>query len=622
MTLLALSGGPGAPGVTTAALALLLGWPVQPGRRVLLVECDPDGGAVLAGALQGQVEADRGLHRLAVADRRGRLAESLGEQLVDLGPEGGPERLLLPGLTDPAQAAALAYTWEPLARVCRELADGDCDVIVDLGRGGAFGPSAVLARRADVVLAVTRCTLRGISATRPRAEALRADLDARGTGSDALGLLLVQEGPYATAEISRTLNLPVLGLLPHAPREARILSDGGDLTDRRLHRSELLRSARSAADQVHLLASRRHTRLAPPPTARGPVPAPVPPLPRSAPHATAPAVPGIGVADAAPQLGTSARSDAAAPSARREDGRSPGSAASAASVDWAAPSAPLPGTSARPDAAAPSAWREDGRSPGSAASAAPVDWAAPRAPRPGTSAGPDAASPPAWVVADGLPGSATPAEAPVAPTASTALTVPTAPLLGTAASPDAVAPSAWTAGGRSPGSAAAAAASASGQPGGAARQASASDAGVSVPPTVAQPGPLPEFGSEGGWASCGTSPGAPGPGGAWEADDRPLPPPGFGVGAPPDDGTSTAVPAGWDTRPQALPPVPTGAGDPAGAGGWAAGAADYRLAPPPVPNPAPPGQFPGEDPARGFTAAGALGLALDRDDEGELRDGR
>ncbi|MFD0331333.1 MinD/ParA family protein [Streptacidiphilus monticola] len=126
--------------MTTAALALLLGWPVQPGRRVLLVECDPDGGAVLAGALQGQVEADRGLHRLAVADRRGRLAESLGEQLVDLGPEGGPERLLLPGLTDPAQAAALAYTWEPLARVCRELADGDCDVIVDLGRGGAFGP--------------------------------------------------------------------------------------------------------------------------------------------------------------------------------------------------------------------------------------------------------------------------------------------------------------------------------------------------------------------------------------------------------------------------------------------------------------------------------------------------
>ncbi|MFJ3217060.1 hypothetical protein ACIPLC_14210 [Kitasatospora sp. NPDC086801] len=263
MAVIAVAGGPGAPGATTAALALLLAWPLESGRRVLLVEADPDGGAVLAGALEGRVDAVYGLRNLAVADRRGLLAQTIWEQLIDLSPEGTAERLLLPGLTDPTQAPGLAYTWEPLADLLHGLEPQGYDVIVDLGRSGATGVSAVLARRADVVAVTVRTTLRGLSSARPRLSVLAEDLATAGTGADALGLLLVAEGPYSGAEVSREFGLPVLGLLPHATRTARVLSDGGDITDRRFIRSELMRTARSAADEVQLLVRRRRQRLAP-----------------------------------------------------------------------------------------------------------------------------------------------------------------------------------------------------------------------------------------------------------------------------------------------------------------------------------------------------------------------
>ncbi|MFJ7279279.1 hypothetical protein [Kitasatospora sp. NPDC098663] len=270
MAVIAVAGGPGAPGATTAALALLLAWPLESGRRVLLVEADPDGGAVLAGALEGRVDAVYGLRNLAVADRRGLLAETIWEQLIDLSPEGTAERLLLPGLTDPTQAPGLAYTWEPLVDLLHGLEPQGYDVIVDLGRSGATGVSAVLARRADVVAVTVRTTLRGLSSARPRLSALAEDLATAGTGVDALGLLLVAEGPYSGPEVAREFGLPVLGLLPHATRTARVLSDGGDITDRRFIRSELMRTARSAADEVQLLVRRRRQRLAP---TAAPVPA-------------------------------------------------------------------------------------------------------------------------------------------------------------------------------------------------------------------------------------------------------------------------------------------------------------------------------------------------------------
>ncbi|WP_181442451.1 hypothetical protein [Streptomyces tateyamensis] len=265
MAVIAVTGGTGAPGATTSALALLLAWPLADGRKLILVECDPDGGAALAGALEGRVEAVYGLRNLAVADRRGMLAEALWDQLIDVSPKGQGERLLLPGLTDPAQAVGLAYTWEPLVEALHALEPAGYDVLLDLGRNGATGTGAVLARRADVVVATVRSTLRGLSSARPRLAALREDLESAGTGADGLGILVVAEGPYPAPDVSRQLGLPVFGVLPFAPRTARVLSDGGDSTDRRFLRSELMRTARTTADKVLEAVARRREVLDPRP---------------------------------------------------------------------------------------------------------------------------------------------------------------------------------------------------------------------------------------------------------------------------------------------------------------------------------------------------------------------
>lgn len=263
MAVIAIAGGPGAPGATTTALALLLTWPLQPGRRVILAECDPDGGAILAGALAGRTPGPYGLRNLAVADRQGQLGQAFWRQLIDLSDEG-TDRLLLPGLTDPAQASSLVYTWEKLAKLFAgiERTDPSHDVIIDLGRSGAFGVSAPLVHKADVVLMVVRPTLRGIHAAQPRVQALRSALEEAGTGSDALGLVLVDSGPYSVSEVTEQLGAPVVMRLPNSPQAAAVLSDGTD-GGRRFKRSDLLRAARSGADQIHQLIGGRRARLAP-----------------------------------------------------------------------------------------------------------------------------------------------------------------------------------------------------------------------------------------------------------------------------------------------------------------------------------------------------------------------
>jgi len=293
MALFAIVGGHGAPGATVTALAMLHAWPLQSGQRVLLAECDPDGGVILAGALEGRLDASRGLGQLGVADRQGQLAQTLMTQLTDVSPSGTADRLLLPGVSDPAQYSGLAYVWEPLTSLLVALESQGVDVLVDLGRSGATGPSAVLARRADAVLVVARSTLRSLTAAHPRITALRADLEAHGSGADTLGLVLVEEGPYKAGDVTAQLGTPVVGLLPFAPDTALVLSDGGNSHDRRFVRSPLLRSSRTVIDQIRAQVAGRRTKLmqhqygapqltgdprahrAAPPAA-GPTPAPAP----------------------------------------------------------------------------------------------------------------------------------------------------------------------------------------------------------------------------------------------------------------------------------------------------------------------------------------------------------
>ncbi|KPH98727.1 hypothetical protein OV450_5598 [Actinobacteria bacterium OV450] len=259
MTVIALAGGLGAPGVTTAAMALLLGWPLPPEHRVVLAEADPDGGAILPGALQGTLDNSHGLRNLAVASRQGQLSEAFWRQLVDITDAGSRDRLVLPGLYDPAHASAMEPVWRPLSKLFTGIEAHGHDVIVDLGRRGAFGPSAVLAQSADAVLVVARCTLRSLQSAQVRLEALRESLG----GTTELGILLVDEGPFSKEEVRKHLGVGVTAVLPWRPREAAVLSDGAE-QPRRFESGELMRSARSAALRIQELVAVRRTRLAPP----------------------------------------------------------------------------------------------------------------------------------------------------------------------------------------------------------------------------------------------------------------------------------------------------------------------------------------------------------------------
>jgi hypothetical protein len=273
MAVVALTSARGAPGVSTAALAMTLLWP----RTALLAECDPAGGSsVLAGYLRGTVDHSRGLLNLAVAHRHGELEQTLWSQLVpltaaaairDRKPGSGPdERWLLPGLSDAAQAPSTAALWGPLSSLLASLERAGSDVIVDAGRlGAAYAPTSLL-RQADLVLLVTGTSLPAVAAARARLAVLRDELAVTATGgadTSALGLLLVGEGrPYTAREITGATGVPTVAALAWDPASAEVLSAGA-APGRRFDTSPLVRSTRAAISAVGELVTSRRDLLAP-----------------------------------------------------------------------------------------------------------------------------------------------------------------------------------------------------------------------------------------------------------------------------------------------------------------------------------------------------------------------
>lgn len=245
MSLYALVSPGGSAGVTTTALALTLTWP----RPVILAECDPAGGDLVAGLFAGHLAAPRGLLDVAYEAVRGSVAMSAGAggQLAAIDAAGS--RMFLAGLSDPRQAVGLTPAWPAIASVLAQaVLDGQpCDVIADCGRidAGVGQPSGVLAEAA-VVAVVMRATLRQISAAAPRMEML-ADLLG---GLERVGLLLVGgKGSHSPAEITRTLGARLLAKLPSDDRTAAVLSDGhGRRTS--LDGTPLLRAAKSAGQAI------------------------------------------------------------------------------------------------------------------------------------------------------------------------------------------------------------------------------------------------------------------------------------------------------------------------------------------------------------------------------------
>lgn len=261
MAVIALAGCSGAPGVTTSALALLLSWPLEPGRRMVLAECDPDGGAVLHGLLQGTLGDRYGLRNLSVAARKGEFGDAFWRQLIDLSNEDGKQesprdRLLLPGITDASQAASLGSVWKALSVIFRGIeAEHGHDILIDLGRRGAFGSSGVLAEQADTVFVVVRNTLRSLQAAEGRVRALEERVG-------DISVLMINEGPYPAGEVQRVLQVPVVATLPYAPKDARVLSDGAE-QPRHFTKSALMKAARTSSTLLFQRAAVRRARLDP-----------------------------------------------------------------------------------------------------------------------------------------------------------------------------------------------------------------------------------------------------------------------------------------------------------------------------------------------------------------------
>ncbi|MFI8515379.1 hypothetical protein ACIGHB_30045 [Streptomyces sp. NPDC085460] len=267
MAVIALTGLPGAPGATSTALALLRTWPLEEGRRMVLAECDPDGGAILAGALRGDAPADRGLRNLTLSSRTEDLVTAFWPQLMAVENDekrNERKRFLLPGLTSPDQAPGLAPVWSSLADLFAGIGRHEHDVLVDLGRSGAYGPSGILALRADAVLLVMRGTIRSFHAAATRIKTLRAHLDGEsGRGSGALGLILIRQGPYGPREAEAELGVRVVATLPYRPDEAAVLSDGAP-ENAKFMRSKLMSAALDATTPIRQHVATRQARLTSP----------------------------------------------------------------------------------------------------------------------------------------------------------------------------------------------------------------------------------------------------------------------------------------------------------------------------------------------------------------------
>ncbi len=246
------------PGASTAALACTLAWP----GRTLLAECDPAGGDILAGYLGHlEIPSGHGLLAIAKADLRDQLAHAFWGQLIDL---DAPHRrrLVLPGITDPAQATTVRDMWPRLAALFAELeyAEPGYDVIADCGRlSGAHTPWPVLAR-ADLVLLVLRPTcLRTVSPAIPAVSLLRRQLTEANGRHDAVGLLLIGDGDYNRREVERKVCAPVVAHLPDDRRTADALCGIGQLRGSR----DLMRHAASAHEPIRAAIERRRAQPRP-----------------------------------------------------------------------------------------------------------------------------------------------------------------------------------------------------------------------------------------------------------------------------------------------------------------------------------------------------------------------
>ena len=248
MALIAFASDKGAPGVTTATLALAAVWP----RPVLLAECDPAGGDVayrFPAIGGGHLDPRRGVLSLAVTARRGMQPNQVWEHVQKL--HGGLD--VLAGVTNAEQGAGLNQLWGQIGKVLATLPQAD--VLADCGRLGAEGPVYDLLAEATTVVLVTRAGVADVIRLRDRATAFAAAAESRGRRGFGASVLVVAEPKnFGTAigevqHVLRQSSVPatMIGGLAHDPKGAALFT--GEMAGR-LEKTQLIKAARVIAQQL------------------------------------------------------------------------------------------------------------------------------------------------------------------------------------------------------------------------------------------------------------------------------------------------------------------------------------------------------------------------------------
>lgn len=260
MTLIALFSDKGSPGVTTLGLALAHMWP----RPVALVELDPAGGDLALRLTDHRarpvLKTEPGLLTLAGAARRA-PATSVWDHGQPL--RAGSVAMVVPGLSAPEQAAAMAGLWEPVITSLGQLAGGD--VIADLGRLETASPVLPAAAAADVLVAVGRAEPAAMLRLRDR---VRHVLEALAPRPDRRVLVvLVAEDRHGAEAVTAMREVLLRGAVP-AEVVGTLALDAGSVAalcagedTARLERSLLMRT-------THGLLAALSAGAAPPPRER------------------------------------------------------------------------------------------------------------------------------------------------------------------------------------------------------------------------------------------------------------------------------------------------------------------------------------------------------------------
>jgi len=222
----------GAPGASTAALAVAAAWPAP--DRALLVEADPAGGVV---SMRTGIAPDPGLVSLGAAARHGVSLRDLWDHAQQL--PGGTA--VVPGPVSGAVAGRVLSTSG--AALASWLADRtDVDVIADAGRLLAGSPADAFVERSSLVVLVARPV---VDQLHP-GSALLLGLRSRGVPA---GWCLVGDGPHGAAEVTDAYGVPVFGVLPDDPKGAALVGTAGPA--RKLARTSLVRAAAGLAGHLH-----------------------------------------------------------------------------------------------------------------------------------------------------------------------------------------------------------------------------------------------------------------------------------------------------------------------------------------------------------------------------------